>query len=178
MEKRELVLARVLTRQFGNQQLTIRWFCILGIVLKFFEFFQTKICSGREVFLAKIGNMDKDHPNFMSFSNFLDLNPSTFRPRLTHAFVNFDEFPARFSDFRIVILSKLELPRRANFSFAIHCDFFGAIHSLDEDRYCSVLAQWRANGRPLEISKRKIYVLCDWESVIRLTIGLRNVLTI
>ena len=89
-----------------------------------------------------------------------------------------DEFVMNHHEFITRTSLVLELPRRANFSFAIHCDFFGAIHSLDEDRYCSVLAQWRANGRPLEISKRKIYVLCDWESVIRLKIGLRNVLTI
>ena len=132
-----------------------------------FDSFANSYCRGPEVFLAKIGNMDKDHPNFLSFSNFLNLSHSTFRPRLIHAFVNIADFPARFSDFRNVILTKLELPRNANVSFAIHCDFFGAIHSLDEDRYRSVLIQWKANGRPLEIFKRKIYVLCDWESVVR-----------
>ena len=138
----------------------------------FFDYLYFLNCfrSGPEVFLAKIGNMDKDHGNFVSFSNFVNVSRSTFRPRQTHAFLKFSDFPARFVDFKFVVLSKLELPRRSKVNLSIHCDFFGNIHSLDDERYLSILTQWHANGRPSAISKRKIYVLCDWESVARFEI--------
>jgi hypothetical protein len=167
-EKRMFLLSRVLSTQIDKELLIIMLFCILGIVVLIFDSLHTSNCRGRDVFLAKIGNLDRDHHNYMSLSNFFEsvIERHSFRPRLSHAFVIFGEFPARFVDFRKLVLTRLELPRAATYSFAIFCDFFGSIQSLDGERYRSVLSQWKANGSPMEVLKRKIYVMCDWESVI------------
>ena len=122
---------------------------------------------GPDVFLAKIGNLDQSHGDFLSFSDFLKESGSSFRPRRTHAYLMFASFPDTFPEFRKFVMTKLELPRRANISISVYCDFFQAIHGLDDDRYISVLTQWTSKGRPLFVFKRKFYDLCDWQSLVR-----------
>ena len=152
LEKRDVICRHVWIAQFVKQLLTMTIFWKLG-TRNFdnwvFDFFR----SGPEVFLAKIGNMDKVHSNLVSFSNYLNEPSDLDLPTL---FLNFYDFPARFADFRKLVLSKLELTRRAKVTLSIYCDFFGTIHSLDDDRYLSILTQWHANGRLLAILKRKI----------------------
>ena len=52
-------------------------------------------------------------------------------------------------------------------SVMVYEEFFGCIHALDSERYMALKAIYEARGRPHLVSKRKIYVICEWESVAR-----------
>jgi hypothetical protein len=104
---------------------------------------------GPDVFLAKIGNLDQTHGDFLSFSDFLKESGSSFRPRRTHAYLMFRTFPQTFTKFRKLVLTKLELPRRVNVSISVHCDFFQAIHCLVDDSYLFWLCECQCDPKIL-----------------------------
>ena len=115
----------------------------------------------------KIGNLHQHHDKLESFSAFASRTQSTFTLQKTHAFLNYAEFPAVFADFFKKILSLLLLPRETIASVMIYEEFFKSIHALDAERYAALKAIFAARGRPQILERRKIYVICDWESVVR-----------
>ena len=85
--------------------------------------------------------------------------------------MKFQEFPHDFALFHRRVLTLLELPRESVVSVMVYEEFFGCIHALDSERYLALKAIYEArSGRPQLVSKRKIYVICEWESVARLII--------
>ena len=84
--------------------------------------------------------------------------------------MKFQEFPHDFALFYRRVLTLLELLRESVVSVMVYEEFFGCIHALDSERYLALKAIYEARGRPRSVSKRKIYVICEWESVARLII--------
>ena len=120
--------------------------------------------------LVKIGNLDRAHGHFQSYLNFVQSTGSHYRPTQTHAFLKYQDFPQDFALFHRLVLTLLELPRESVVSVMVYEEFFGCIHALDSERYMALKAIYETRGRPNLVSRRKIYVICDWESVARFII--------
>ena len=92
---------------------------------------------------------------------------SNFVPRITNAFLKFQDFPPDYAQFHRRIVSMLELPRESVISIMMFEDYFSSIHALDQTRYAALKAILEARGRPKQIERRKIYALCDWNQIER-----------
>ena len=125
------------------------------------------LCRGSDIFLVKIGNLHRRHGDFESWREHVAEVGSKFEPRVTHAFVKFQDFPSDYAHFHRLILSILELPRESAISIMMYEEYFGAIHALDQSRYAALKAIFEARGRPEQIERRKIYAICDWRLIER-----------
>ena len=75
-----------------------------------------------------------------------------------------------FRSFLLYLILGSELPRESVVSVMVYEEFFGCIHVLDSERYLALKAIYETRGRPHLVSKRRIYVICEWESVARFII--------
>jgi hypothetical protein len=116
---------------------------------------------------VKIGNLENPHGTFESFSDFASRTRTTFTPQQTHAFLNYADFPPSFAELFKKVVSLLHLPRESCMLLMIFQDIFKSIHALDVERYAALKAVFDARGRPKNLECRKIYVICEWDSVVR-----------
>jgi hypothetical protein len=123
--------------------------------------------SGSDIFLVKIGNLDRRHGPFESWRSYVAESGSKYEPRVTNAFLKFQDFPSDYAHFHRLILSTLELPRESAITIMMFEEYFGAIHALDHFRYAALKSIFEARGRPKQIERRKIYALCDWRLIER-----------
>jgi len=119
------------------------------------------------VFLVKIGNLHSSHGQFQSWADFVSESGSTFVPRITHAFLKFQDFPPNYAQFHRRLVSILELPRESVIYIMMFEDYFSSIHALDRTRYAALKAILEVRGRPKKIERRKIYALCDLDQIER-----------
>ena len=114
---------------------------------------------GPDVFLVKIGNLDRAHDHYQSYLEFVQSTHSNYCPTQTHGFLKFQEFPHDFALFHRRVLTLLELPRESVVSVMVYEEFFGCIHALDSERYLALKAIYEARGRPSQNANKTVACL-------------------